>query len=464
MVSESSFAMSAADAVWLHMDRPESRMVVTAMLRFEGRVPLETLRDVIRDRLVAVYPRFSRRVVEPRLGVGPPRWEPDPGFELDAHVVVEELEAPADELALQRFCGEVLSRPLDERRPPWQAHVVTLAAPSPATALVVRIHHAVADGISLARVILDLADGGVPAVTPPPARGPSPFYRPLLTAMHAGLRAGEHLWREALDLAAHPERLLRHARTGVDLAAAASHLLLMPPDPPTVLRGPLGEAKRVAWCAPQRLETIKVTCRALGITVNDALLAAMAGAMRRYLEDRGSPLADIRAFVPVNLRPIDKRVPTELGNHFSLAVLTLPVAEATPLGRVEALKRNMDAIKHSEEPAVAYAILNTMGMTPPAIEGALLSFFGTKASAVMTNVPGPREHVSFAGHRVARIMFWVPMSAGVGLGVSILSYAGEVMVGIASDAGLVPDPGRLAALWEGELELLHALAGARSPT
>lgn len=446
---DTSFAMTPADAVWLHMDRPDSRMIVTALLTFERLVPLEDIRHLLSERLVSVYPRFTRRVIEPALGVGPPRWDVHRAFDIDDHIVEDVLVSPSDDTALSQFCGDLLSRPLPPHRPLWMVHVVTVSNPTPVTALVVRIHHAIADGISLARVILDLADG---ARSPNPTT--NPFHRPLRTAM----RMGEHLWHQALDLASQPARLLNLVRSGGGMAAAASRLLLLPADPPSPLRGTLGPDKRVAWCRPQPLEPLKATCRELGVTLNDALLSAMAGALRRYLEERGATPEDIRAFVPVNLRPIEDRVPTELGNHFSLAVLTLPLSEADVLARVMATKRHMDTIKDSEEPAVAFAILNTMGMTPPTIESALLKFFGTKGSAVMTNVPGPREHVSLAGHRLARLMFWVPMSAGVGLGVSILSYAGEVQVGLASDAGLVPEPGRIAELWEAELAALHTLA------
>lgn len=442
-----SFPMTAADAVWLHMDRPESRMIVTAMLSFDELVPLERVRKLIAERLVAVYPRFSRRIIEPGLGVGPPRWELYRSFSIEEHVIADTLPEPANEDALADYCGALLAEPLNPHRPLWQIRVLTLSAPTPVTALVVRIHHVIADGISLARVILDLADQ---PTSLKPFAGSTLFPRPPLSI-------GTHLWQQALDLAKQPVRLLSLARTGADMAAAASRLLLLAPDPDNPLRGALGPTKRVAWCAPKALAPLKTTAKSLGLTLNDALLSAMAGALRRYLIERGAEPNDLRAFVPVNLRPMEERVPTELGNHFSLALLTLPLSEQDPLTRAASLKQNMDRIKDSEEPSVAFGILNTMGMTPSRIEEALLTFFGTKGSAVMTNVPGPREAITLSGHRVKRLMFWVPMSAGVALGMSIFSYAGEVMVGLASDATLVPDPERIAALWEDELEVLHAL-------
>ena len=333
-----SFPMTAADAVWLHMDRPESRMVVTAMLRFDEVVPLDRLRKLIAERLVAVYPRFSRRVIEPAIGVGPPRWELYRGFSIEDHVLSDTLELPADEAALANYCGAILSEPLNPHRPLWQIRVLTLAAPSPVTALVVRIHHAIADGISLARVILDLADQPTPLK---PHGGSTLFPRP-------PLRSGTHLWQQALDLAKQPKRLLSLARTGADMAAAASRLLLLSPDPDNPLRGALSPGKRVAWCQPRPLAPLKATARSLGLTLNDALLSAMAGALRHYLVERGAEPNDLRAFIPINLRPMEERVPTELGNHFSLALLTLPLSANDPLERAAALKQNMDRIKDSE--------------------------------------------------------------------------------------------------------------------
>jgi len=452
--------MTAADAAWLHMERPESPMMITALLVFAGEVSREAVEGLVAERLVGVYPRFSRRVQEPSLGVGPPRWEDDPTFDLAAHVVASTLHPPGAQRELEGFVGALMSEPLPLDRPLWQIHVVQGVDGGARTALVVRIHHVIADGISLARVILAMADGAGEArelVAPPAPRGPTPFYRPALDAMRATRRAGETLWHEGVELASHPEKLADLARVGADMASAALRLLTLPQDPPTALRGRLGTVKRAAWCTPQPLPRLKATCRALGCTLNDALLAAMAGALRLYLAGRGTPADEVRAFVPVNLRPLDQPVPVELGNHFSLVVLPLPVGEATPAGRIAALKRAMDAIKASQEPAVAFGILHAMGMTPPRVERALMTFFGSKASAVMTNVPGPRAPVSLGGHVVDKVLFWVPMSAGVGLGISILSYAGEVILGVASDAGLIPDPEAIAEAWEAELEALHGL-------
>ncbi|TNF28654.1 MAG: wax ester/triacylglycerol synthase family O-acyltransferase [Deltaproteobacteria bacterium] len=453
--------MTPTDAAWLHMDRPESLMMITALLWFDGPVPYDVVLGLVSERLVAVYPRFSRRIREAPLELGPPRWEDDPQFDVARHVVPGRLTAPGGKAELESFCAEMMAVPLDRSRSPWQLHVIEGYDGGRATVLVVRIHHCVADGISLARVLLAMADdaGLDPHVVHVPQEPHTDrFHRPRLSPMRATWKLGETLWHEGVELSTHPARLLELARLGTDVAAAATHLLGLSPDPDTALRGPLGVQKRVAWSDPMPLPRIKAACKDLGCTLNDVLLAAIAGALRRYLQQRGSLVADVRAFVPVNLRPLDQPVPADLGNHFSLAVLPLPVGQETPAARLGALRREMDRIKQSQEPAVAFGILNAVGLTPTRVEQAVLRYFGTKGSAVMTNVPGPKAPIMLGGHKIAGFLFWVPMSAGVGLGVSIFSYAGQVTVGVASDAGLVPDPEAIVAAYPDELAALEALS------
>jgi len=448
--------MTPTDAAWLHMDRPESLMMIVALLWFDEPVRYDTVLGLISERLVAVYPRFSRRIREAPLELGPPRWEDDPEFDVTRHVVPATLPAPAGKAELEAFCGAMMSTPLAPHTPPWQFHVIE--GFDGGTVVVARIHHCVADGISLARVLLAMADDATPDEHVANADAHTHrFHRPRLSPMAATWRFGETLWHEGIELSTHPRKLASLARLGTDTAAAATRLLTLPPDPDTALRGALGVPKRVAWSEPMPLPRIKATCQQLGCTVNDVLLAAIAGALRQYLRRRESPVADVRAFVPINLRPLDQPVPIELGNHFSLAILPLPVGGETPVERLAALRREMDRIKQSQEPAVAFGILNAIGLTPSRVEQAVLRFFGTKGSAVMTNVPGPRTPVRLGGHTLSGFLFWVPMSAGVGLGVSIFSYAGQVTIGVASDAGLIPDPEAIVAAYPEELEALEAL-------
>jgi hypothetical protein len=185
------------------------------------------------------------------------------------------------------------------------------------------------------------------------------------------------------------------------------------------------------------------------------LITAAAGALRRYLLNRGDRVDDdlnIRAAVPVNLRPLDG--PPKLGNQFGLVFLSLPLGIADPRQRLPELKRRMDELKGSPDALVSFGILNAMGRVPSQVQPLAVEFFGSKATAVMTNVPGPKQELYLAGKAIKQVMFWVPQSGRMGLGVSILSYAGNVMVGVNSDGHLVPDPERIVADFEQELSKL----------
>jgi len=235
-------------------------------------------------------------------------------------------------------------------------------------------------------------------------------------------------------------------------------LVLLPPDQQTAFKGELGRRKRAAWSKPVPLDDFKAIGRAFGATVNDVLVATATGALRRYLEARGEPTGgvSIRASVPVNLRPLDEA--HKLGNSFGLVFLTLPVGTVDPVKRLRSIKKEMDELKRSPEALVAYAVLNLMGFAPVEVERLGLRFFGSKATAVLTNVPGPREPLYLAGRRLNHVMFWVPQSGHLGLGISILSYAGGVMLGVATDEGLVSDPERIVDGFEKEFKSLRQKA------
>jgi hypothetical protein len=176
------------------------------------------------------------------------------------------------------------------------------------------------------------------------------------------------------------------------------------------------------------------------------------------MEKRGQPTAGIaiRASVPVNLRPLDQA--HKLGNAFGLVFLTLPIGIVDPVRRVRSIKQEMDELKSSPDAIVAFGALNLIGHAPVEVEQLGLRFFGSKATAVLTNVPGPRQPLYLAGRKIDNVMFWVPQSGHLGLGISILSYDGGVRLGIATDAGLVPDPERIVENFKVEFEAMHAAA------
>jgi WS/DGAT/MGAT family acyltransferase len=472
--------LPSADAAWLHMDRPTNLMVINSVMLFDEPLDQARLREVLRTRLVAPYPRFRQRVTESRLApLRGPAFADDPHHDLDRHLHRRGLPAPGDEAALQALIGDLIATPLDHAKPLWDMYL--LDRPGGGSALLVRMHHCIADGIALARVLLSLTDtapaGADAATTPTPpgepvresVRGPiggalAAATAPVAAAAgSAGTLAGatgravSHIVHEGFETLAHPA----HARELADRVAADAQalakLLFTPADTHTALRGELGVARKVAWTQRLDLQQVKSTAHNQGATVNDVLLASVSGALRRHLREHGEQPHEIRTFVPFNLRPLDRPIPSELGNRFGLVFLTLPVDVAGRRARLQELKRRMDAIKRSPEGPLSYAILQTVGRTPPQVEARIVDVFTAKASAVMTNVPGPRQIVYLAGAPVRAVLVWAPTSGSVGMSVSIFSYRGEVTIGLLVDAGLIPDPHKIMRHTEHELAALGRL-------
>jgi WS/DGAT/MGAT family acyltransferase len=234
--------------------------------------------------------------------------------------------------------------------------------------------------------------------------------------------------------------------------------LTLSDDPLTVLRGPLGVSKRVAWAEPLPLNEVKAIGRAFGCTVNDVLMASAAGALRSYMLERGELIdgSTIRATVPVNLRPLKHA--RKLGNHFGLVFLELPVGEDNPVARLERVANCMQQLKSSRQAIVSFGLLAAIGMAPVGLQRLALELFSRKATTVATNVPGPQMPLFLAGCTVKEMMFWVPQTGSIGLGISILSYMGKVHFGLISDAKLVPDPDAIIQRFRPEFEKLLYIA------
>jgi WS/DGAT/MGAT family acyltransferase len=242
--------------------------------------------------------------------------------------------------------------------------------------------------------------------------------------------------------------------------ASAGYLVAMRRDPKTVFKGQLGTEKVAVWSEDIPLAEVKEIGKRLGGTINDVLLTAAAGALRQYMRNRGQDPAglDFRAVVPVNLR---KPADTKLCNRFGLVYLKLPVGIEGPLERLAELRRRMDKIKTSPEPFVIYGLLKTAGITPTVVQSLIVRFFAKNATAVMTNVPGPPSALAIAGAEIDHLMFWVPQSGRLGMGVSILSYNDQVRVGVATDRNLVDDPDGIVTAFHSALDQLQELASRK---
>jgi WS/DGAT/MGAT family acyltransferase len=449
--------MQAVDTTWLRMDQPTNRMVIVGVLVLQGPVDIGRLEQQLADRLLR-HRRFRQRVEQ---SAGGAWWCDDPHFDLARHIKRANLPQPGGKPELEAFVAELASRPLDMAHPLWQFHV--LEDYDGGVALITRIHHAIADGMALIGVMLSLTDDG-PTPEPEPHHAEQDSFRAAVEPLIGAIDQGLKLTTALLDMAKSPAKLIDMVRQGSGVAAELTWLLTMPSDSETRFKGPLSGDKRVAWSEPLSLRDVKAIGHALGCSVNDVLLASVAGALRQYLVSKGdsTEAVEVRALVPVNLRPPEALLSGELGNHFGVLGLSLPVGEENPLARVFEVRKRMQELKTSKEAAVTLGLMAGLGHTPHMVQDQFFDLLLSRATAVMTNVPGPQWELRLAGSAVRQVIFWVPQSGSIGMGVSILTYNGQVQFGLMTDAALVPDPDQVISRFGGEFEklLLHVLMTA----
>jgi WS/DGAT/MGAT family acyltransferase len=457
--------MDSVDAAWLRMDRRTNPMVINGVFVLDGRVTLDELKRLVHDRFL-IHERFRSVPVEEAIGGV---WVEDPYFDLDAHVGVIRLPERAGQADLEALCSDLASTGLDPRRPPWRFDLVPEYGDG--SAVITRIHHCYADGIALVRVVLGMTSGAPGAAAPPPepvAEAPHagddfvlPWLAPLLGPatrwLGEAVAGGSGLVEAGLKAIAHPQEALDEARHVAGMAGEIASILQYEDDPDTPFRGELGPRKQVAWTTPLPLDEVRTVAHALGCTVNDVLISVIAGTLGRYLRAHGTKTEGltIRATLPVNLRPPE--APPSLGNRFGLVYLELPVGIAHPLKRLYAVHESMLALKSSEQPPAAFATLAVLGSLPGMVQNAALETLTRKSSAVISNVPGPREPLYLCGQRVRAQFFWVPQTGSVGLGISVLTYVGDVQFGIMTDRGLIGSPHAIVDGFAAEFERLVLL-------
>jgi WS/DGAT/MGAT family acyltransferase len=262
--------------------------------------------------------------------------------------------------------------------------------------------------------------------------------------MQTALKIGATMIEKGVAIWQDPAKAVALAEQGGALTSELARLALMRQDSPTRFKGMPGIAKRVAWAEPLPLPEVKAVGKALDASVNDVLLSSVAGALREYLVDKGDAVdgVSVRALVPVNLRPLEKAY--RLGNQFGLVFLDLPIGIENPVERLYAVRANMDSLKGSFQPVLTLGLLAAAGTGPKALQEVLLT----------TLVPGPQEPLWLAGARIDSLMFWVPQSGDIGMGVSIISYNGTVQFGLVTDRGFCPDPEHISARFAEEFEKL----------
>jgi diacylglycerol O-acyltransferase / wax synthase len=467
--------MSSVDTAWLRMDGPGNSMMIVGVSATATPIRPRDFRRMVEQRLLC-FTRFRQRVVADALGAS---WVEDATFDLDAHLKQITLREPAGKAELQALAAELASTPLDPARPMWQLHLVERY--NGGSAWIMRVHHCYADGIAMIRVLLSMTEQDpAPALgtrSPPPQAGAArrvavdvlpvlswveQLAQPAGDILENALAEGAKLLETGVHQLFHPERAATIAAQAGGMVGEFAKVVALPDDPATPLRGRLSGRKLVAWSAPIPLHEVKTVGRALGCTINDVLMSTVAGVLGAWLRDRGFDTdgLTLRASVPVNLRAADE--PLTLGNRFGLVFVELAPGLANPLTRLFATSAAMASLKGSLQPPMALMSLGLMGVMPARVQAPLVELFSRKATAVVSNVPGPQAPLYMCGQRVSEMYFWVPQSGSIGLGLSLLSYAGQVYFGIISDRQLVDEPDALVARFTPEFEklLLATTVGA----
>ncbi|MCA9963434.1 MAG: wax ester/triacylglycerol synthase family O-acyltransferase [Anaerolineales bacterium] len=442
-----SETMANGDAVWLGMEDPTNLMMVAGVMTFASPLDMAHLHAILSHRWLK-FDRFRQRVVSPRLPLGSYGWEEDPTFDLNAHLHHVALPGSGDKATLQAMVGDLLSTPLDFSKPLWQLHIIDNYKGG--TAVFCRIHHAIADGLSLAAVLLSLTDLTelAPWPEPEPAKAQPPpsggvmgmWMRQAKGALNTAVHLSSRLFEEGRETLVNPARVRELAQQGAGSAQTALRMALRSPDPDTLFRGALGVRKAVAWSNPLPLADIKAIKTVMGGGVNDVVITAVAGGLRRYLLGKGQPVGGLsfRVALPVNIRSKEEML--TLGNKFGLVFLDLPVGEADVVERLAVARERLAVLKQSPEAVLSFGMLQAVGLTPAEMQAQMAKMWGGQITAVLTNLPGPPIPLYLAGQAIDHIMVWEPQLGRTGLSLSILSYAGQVYIGITTDAGLVPDP------------------------
>ena len=434
--------LTAVDASFLAQEGRSSHMHVGSVLLFEGPPPsYEEVLEGIESRLHLV-PRYRQKLAFPRLQAGRPVWVDDPTFNLEYHVRHTALPQPGELDQLRLLAGRIYSQRLDRSKPLWETWVVQGLADG-RFALITKTHHSMIDGIAgvdLASVLFDTT--AVPREVEPEPWTPHP--QPTAAELIADgvkdfVQAPLSAAGRALGAIQDPGRAVhgvREAAEGLGEVAWAN----LNPAPRTPLNVPIGPHRRVRW-ASSRLEDYKRVKNSLGGTVNDVVLAVMAGALRRWLRSRGVDTkgVELRALVPVSIRTEDER--DKLGNRIAAMRGPLPVYAEDPVDRLRIVTEAMTGLKESKQALGAEVIAGLTGFAPPTIlaQASRLNFSTRLFNVIVTNVPGPQFPLYMMGSRLLEAFPIVPLTRNLTVVVGILSYDGTMYFGLWADRDAFAD-------------------------
>jgi diacylglycerol O-acyltransferase / wax synthase len=472
--------LSSLDSLFLELEDRTAHMHVGAVAVFEGKAP--PYRDVLQlvEARLHQVPRYRQRVQFVPFKQGRPVWIDESQFDLEYHVRHTALPAPGGDEELKRLAGRLFSQALDRDKPLWELWLVEglggdgsagdgrtpkAGASGDRFAIISKTHHCMLDGISgvdLATVLLD-SEPSTEAPAAPAEWKPRPAPKAselFATSLKEQITNPIQVVREALQSNNDARKLLREIAGGVKPLLGLAGMGLAPA---SALNRPIGPHRRFEMFDLPLPEIRKIR-RGLRGTLNDVILAVVAGALRRWLEAKGESLGpDLRALVPVSMRGAHDR--NTFGNQVSAVFCPLPVAEANPVERLRKVREAMKGIKEGGQAVAAAALASLSDFAPPTLlaQAARLQAVTRFFNLVITNVPGPQFPLYLLGRQLLGCYPQVPLAAQQSIGVALLSYHGNVCVGLLADLD-VRDVAALGDAMRASLdELLAATEAAPGP-
>lgn len=443
------------DHVMWDMEMPTSLVTVVGMMIMDGPVSRRQVENIIESRLLQ-YDKFRQKII---MKNNKPFWHDDEDFEVRAHVGHIALPAPGDYSKLQEMVSYLMAIPLDYSKPLWKVHLIENYQGG--SAIIWRIHHAIADGIGLIKVVFSLtghsAEDSLREVhfLPPDTERKEFFLDRMKDRIDHVVHLGEDLYKEAREMLADPKQLRDALKESWETTRELANLVTDKSRRDSLYKGQLGVTKMVVWSPPVALDQIKQAGRIYDATVNDVLLALMSGALRKHMFLHGeNPCEHFRVVCPVNIRQDGK---IRVDNQIGMISLSLPVHLHDIRDRIRLINRRTRQLKRSMEPAAIYSLLNLAGdFLPKKLEVKAAQYLGDRIMGVLSNVPGPREAVYLSGVKVKDIMFWIPQTNALGVGISIISYDNKVSVGVATDAHVIDDPDYIMEAFREEYDAMVA--------
>ena len=458
-MSASDDRLSVLDNSFLELEKGPSHMHVGGLLVFEGpALDCEDFLEHTRRRLDLV-PRYRQKLLKPPMDLGRPMWVDDPCFNLDYHVRHTALPRPGTTEQLTKLVARIFSQRLDRTKPLWEMWLVD-GLEDDRFAIISKSHHALIDGMSGVDIISVMFD-----LTPDPQEpGEDSAWQPRPLPSTAEVVAGgvAEVVQTPVRVLGRATRLARAPRKAAEGALGVTQLLGPPavsPAPPSPLNTSIGPHRRARWLGTD-LADIKAIKNELGGTVNDVVVTAVAGALRRWLEHRGEPAdRELRAMVPVSVRTEDQR--HKLGNRVAAMRAPLPVQIGDPVERLAAVRAAMTGLKESKQALGAEVLTGLQDFAPPTLlaQAARINFSTRLFNVIVTNVPGPQFPLYVMGRQLHEIVPFAFLPKNHALAFAIMSYNGGLRFGLLGDYDAMSDLDVVADSLEDSLAELRSVAG-----